>query len=43
MAQGAPGGAMFDIPIEQSLFEANVVTLFFALNPFVAQDFLSLG
>ena len=34
---------MFHDPVEQSLFETNVMTGFFALNPFVTQDFFALG
>ena len=34
---------MLDDPVEQGLFETNVVARFFALNPFVPQDFFALG
>jgi hypothetical protein len=34
---------MMDDPIDQSSFKSNVPARFFALDPFVAEDFLFLG
>jgi len=34
---------MFHNPIEERSFESDIVTDFFALNPFVAQDLLAFG
>jgi hypothetical protein len=38
-----PSGPIFYNPIEQSLFEADIVTSFFAFDPFVAENFVSFG
>ena len=38
-----PSGAMLHDPIEQSFLESDVVARFFALKPFMAEDFLPLG
>ena len=34
---------MFHDPVEERLFKTDVVTRFFTLDPFVAEDFLPLG
>jgi hypothetical protein len=43
MTLGAPSGAVFKFPVEQGLFKSDVLTLFLALNPLMAQDFIPLG
>jgi hypothetical protein len=42
-AFGTPCGSVFNDPIEQSFFETDVVTLLFAFDPFVAENFVSFG
>ena len=34
---------MFDDPVEEGFFKADIVTRLLALNPFVPEDFLPLG
>ena len=43
LPQRAPASPVFNDPIEQGLFKANVVSHFFAFNPFVPQNFRPLG
>jgi hypothetical protein len=43
LAVSAPVGAMLDDPIRQRLLKADVSTGFFRLNPFVPQNFFTLG
>ena len=38
-----PTGAVFDNPISQRSFKSDVVSFFFGLDPFVAQNFFALG
>jgi hypothetical protein len=40
-AFGTPCGSVFNDPIEQSFFETDVMTLLFAFDPFVAENFVS--
>ena len=39
----APLGAVFDDPVSQSPFEADVVAGFFGLDPFMSEDLFALG
>jgi hypothetical protein len=39
----APGRAVFDDPIRQRLFEADVASGFFRFDPFVPENFFALG
>jgi len=43
MTLGAPGGAMLEFPIEQSPLKTNILALFFAFNPLMAEDFFPFG
>jgi hypothetical protein len=43
LPQGAPTGPVLDDPIEQGLFKANVVSHFFAFDPFMTENFRPLG
>ena len=38
-----PLGAMFNDPVGQSAFEADVMARLFRLNPFVLEDLIALG
>ena len=39
----APGRTVFDDPIEQGALESDVVACFLALDPFVDENFFTLG
>src|SRR5712671_2549141 len=43
LTQGTPAGAVLDDPVKKGLFKADIVALFFAFNPFMAQDFFTLS
>jgi hypothetical protein len=38
-----PSRSMLHYPIEEGSFKADIITGFFALNPFVAEDLFALG
>ncbi len=39
----APESAMVHGPVHECFFKANIMPCFFALNPFIAQNFLPLS
>ena len=39
----APGGTVFDDPIQKSFLKTDVLAHFLAFDPFVAEDFFPLG
>jgi hypothetical protein len=43
LSQGTPAGAMLDDPVEERLFEADVMAHFLALDPLVTENFGPLG
>ena len=43
LAAAAPFGPVFDDPIGQGAFEADVATSLLGFNPLVAHDFLTFG
>ena len=43
LAERPPTGTVLDDPVEQRLFKANVMARFFALNPFMTENFGPFG
>ena len=43
LSQGAPAGTVFDNPVKQGLFEANVMSHFFTFDPFMTKNLGSFG
>jgi len=43
LAQRAPCGPVLDDPIQQRFLKANIVSRFFALDPFMAQNLRAFG
>jgi hypothetical protein len=43
LAQRAPTGPVLDDPVEQGFFKTDVMSHFFALNPFMAENFCPFG
>ena len=43
LTESPPSGAMLDDPVQQGLFETNVVPYLFTLNPFMAKYLFALG
>ncbi len=43
LAESPPASPVFNNPVEESFFKADVMTHFFAFDPFMAQNFCPLG